>query len=310
MQVTKRRVPTLYRLEPSHHWVTIASCPFLETQPMKRRTLTCLQEQIYSIARHMWGWNVIRDLTHGHWSLSNLHPLSKPSQWIIAWRRSFLFQGELFARCAATMSEREKKDHCLMKITKISNEGPKSPSKVKTKGFIDIIWPGLPKDSHLIPESRHLRKIAYISSEATISKSTSGDVHKDYEEQVTYLARSGIADIESFDRDRPVPVTSVHSTCNHQTLDLVQKSGRWCWPKDPAPILGPMKMSSMGISQSSMVSFLSLFCLTSFLLLSSAELARARGLTLVGLELSDLLLPWVGDVAGETWSAIRTWTRR
>ena len=70
-----------------------------------------------------------------------------------------------------------------------------------------------------------------------------------------------------------------------------------------------MKMSSMGISQSSMVSFLSLFCLTSFLLLSSAELARARGLTLVGLELSDLLLPWVGEVAGETWSAIRTWTR-
>ena len=71
-----------------------------------------------------------------------------------------------------------------------------------------------------------------------------------------------------------------------------------------------MKMSSMGISQSSMVSFLSLFCLTSFLLLSSAELARARGLTLVGLELSDLLLPAVGEVAGETWSAIRTCTRR
>ena len=72
---------------------------------------------------------------------------------------------------------------------------------------------------------------------------------------------------------------------------------------------GPMKMSSMGISQSSMVSFLSplsLFCLISFLLLSSAELARALGLTLVGLELSDLLLPWVGEVAGETWSAIRT----
>ena len=105
---------------------------------------------------------------------------------------------------------------------KISNEGPKSQSKVKTEGF--IILPGLPKDSHLIPESRHLRKIA--SSEATISKSTSGDVHKDYGEQVAYLARSGIADIESFDRDRPVPVTSVHSTCDHQTLDLVQKSGR------------------------------------------------------------------------------------
>ena len=72
---------------------------------------------------------------------------------------------------------------------------------------------------------------------------------------------------------------------------------------------GPMKMSSMGISQSSMVSFLSplsLFCRISFLLLSSAELARALGLTLVGLELSDLLLPWVGEVAGETWSAIRT----
>ena len=54
---------------------------------------------------------------------------------------------------------------------------------------------------------------------------------------------------------------------------------------------GPMKMSSMGISQSSMVSFLSplsLFCLISFLLLSSAELALALGLTLVGLELSDL----------------------
>ena len=70
-----------------------------------------------------------------------------------------------------------------------------------------------------------------------------------------------------------------------------------------------MKMSSMGISQSSMVSFLSplsLFCRISFLLLSSAELARALGLTLVGLELSDLLLPWVGEVAGETWSAIRT----
>ena len=50
-------------------------------------------------------------------------------------------------------------------------------------------------------------------------------MHKDYEEQVTYLARSGIADIESFDRDRPVPVTSVHSTCDHQTLDLVQKVG-------------------------------------------------------------------------------------
>ena len=72
---------------------------------------------------------------------------------------------------------------------------------------------------------------------------------------------------------------------------------------------GPMKMSSMGISQSSMVSFLSplsLFCLISFLLLSSAELALALGLTLVGLELSDLLLPWVGEVAGDTWSAIRT----
>ena len=72
---------------------------------------------------------------------------------------------------------------------------------------------------------------------------------------------------------------------------------------------GPMKMSSMGISQSSIVSFLSplsLFCRISFLLLSSAELARARGLTLVGLELSDLLLAWVGEVAGETWSAIRT----
>ena len=72
---------------------------------------------------------------------------------------------------------------------------------------------------------------------------------------------------------------------------------------------GPMKMSSMGISQSSMVSFLSplsLFCRISFLLLSSAELALALGLTLVGLELSDLLLPWVGEVAGETWSAIRT----
>ena len=72
---------------------------------------------------------------------------------------------------------------------------------------------------------------------------------------------------------------------------------------------GPMKMSSMGISQSSIVSFLSplsLFCRISFLLLSSAELARARGLTLVGLELSDLLLPWVGEVEGETWSAIRT----
>ena len=75
---------------------------------------------------------------------------------------------------------------------------------------------------------------------------------------------------------------------------------------------GPMKMSSMGISQSSIVSFLSplsLFCRISFLLLSSAELARARGLTLVGLELSDLLLAWVGEVAGETWSAIRTWNR-
>ena len=75
---------------------------------------------------------------------------------------------------------------------------------------------------------------------------------------------------------------------------------------------GPMKMSSMGISQSSMVSFLSplsLFCLISFLLLSSAELALALGLTLVGLELSDLLLPWVGEVAGDTWSAIRTWNR-
>ena len=73
-----------------------------------------------------------------------------------------------------------------------------------------------------------------------------------------------------------------------------------------------MKMSSMGISQSSMVSFLSplsLFCLISFLLLSSAELALALGLTLVGLELSDLLLPWVGEVAGDTWSAIRTWNR-
>lgn len=72
---------------------------------------------------------------------------------------------------------------------------------------------------------------------------------------------------------------------------------------------GPMKMSSMGISQSSMVSFLSplsRFCRISFLLLSSAELARALGLTLVGLELSDRLLPWVGEVAGETWSAIRT----
>ena len=72
---------------------------------------------------------------------------------------------------------------------------------------------------------------------------------------------------------------------------------------------GPMKMSSMGISQSSMVSFLSplsLFCRISFLLLSSAELALALGLTLVGLELSDRLLPWVGEVAGETWSAIRT----
>ena len=75
---------------------------------------------------------------------------------------------------------------------------------------------------------------------------------------------------------------------------------------------GPMKMSSMGISQSSMVSFrspLSLFCRISFLLLSSAELARALGLTLVGLELSDLLLPCVGEVAGETWSAIRTLCR-
>ena len=75
---------------------------------------------------------------------------------------------------------------------------------------------------------------------------------------------------------------------------------------------GPMKMSSMGISQSSMVSFLSplsLFCRISFLLLSSAELALALGLTLVGLELSDLLLPWVGEVAGDTWSAIRTWNR-
>ena len=103
---------------------------------------------------------------------------------------------------------------------------------------------------------------------------------------------------------------------------------------------GPMKMSSIGISQSSIVSFLSplsLFCRISFLLLSSAELALALGLTLVGLELSDLLiiiittiiivviiiiiitlvrlelsdllLPWVGEVAGDTWSAIRTWNR-
>ena len=54
---------------------------------------------------------------------------------------------------------------------------------------------------------------------------------------------------------------------------------------------GPMKMSSMGISQSSIVSLFSpfsLFCRISFLLESSALLARARGRTLVGEELSDL----------------------
>jgi hypothetical protein len=53
-----------------------------------------------------------------------------------------------------------------------------------------------------------------------------------------------------------------------------------------------------------MVSFLSLFCLTSFLLESSAELARARGRILVGEELSDRDDFLVGEVDGETCAAI------
>jgi hypothetical protein len=53
-----------------------------------------------------------------------------------------------------------------------------------------------------------------------------------------------------------------------------------------------------------MVSFFSLFCLTSFLLESSAELARARGRILVGEELSDRDDFFVGDVDGETCAAI------
>ena len=57
------------------------------------------------------------------------------------------------------------------------------------------------------------------------------------------------------------------------------------------PILGPMNISSIGISQFSMVSLLSPLAsrLISFLLLSSAEEALCRGRTLVG-ELVSLLL--------------------
>ena len=53
-----------------------------------------------------------------------------------------------------------------------------------------------------------------------------------------------------------------------------------------------------------MVSFFSRFCLTSFLLESSAELALARGLMLVGEELSDRDDFFVGDVEGDTCAAI------
>jgi len=55
-----------------------------------------------------------------------------------------------------------------------------------------------------------------------------------------------------------------------------------------------------------MVSLLSLFCLTYFLLESSAELALALGLILVGDELSDLEDFLVGELDGDTWSVIRT----
>ena len=80
---------------------------------------------------------------------------------------------------------------------------------------------------------------------------------------------------------------------------------RYTVPNEPAPILGPMKMLSMGISQSSIVSFFSR--LISFLLLSSALLALClHCLTLVGLLLSLLELAWVGLVEGLTWSASLT----
>jgi hypothetical protein len=55
---------------------------------------------------------------------------------------------------------------------------------------------------------------------------------------------------------------------------------------------------------SSMVSFFSLFCLTSFLLESSAELALALGRTLVGEELSEREDFLVGEVEGDTCAAI------
>ena len=65
-----------------------------------------------------------------------------------------------------------------------------------------------------------------------------------------------------------------------------------------------MKILSSGISQSSIVSFFSR--LISFLLLSSALLALClHCLTLVGLLLSLLELPWVGLVTG-LWSASLT----